>query len=203
MKPTHLIIEEAKEKLSTYLAQLDILTRQEIEAVMGIAGIAHLEKGDFFIQEGKVCSQLVFTVNGMLRSFFTKDDGDEVTYCFTFPNNLMTAYSSFITGNPTEENIQALTKVDLLVLDMENLLPLISSSTNWIRLQQFFAEQQYMALEKRIFSYQKERAQKRYLELIQQQPRLLQHVSLHHLASYLNITPRHLSRIRKEVLALI
>jgi CRP-like cAMP-binding protein len=111
----------------------------------------------------------------------------------------MTAYSSFITGDPTPENIQALIKTQLLVIRKDDITKLKDSSLNWIILEKFFAEQQYIALEERIFSYQKEKAKQRYRDLVKKQPQLLQEVSLQHLATYLNITPRHLSRIRKEV----
>ncbi|MCC8037691.1 MAG: hypothetical protein LIP02_06105 [Bacteroidales bacterium] len=39
----------------------------------------------------------------------------------------------------------------------------------------------------------------RYRKLIAKWPALLQHVSLKQLASYLRITPTHLSRIRKAI----
>ncbi len=186
--------------MKEYFSQIGILSNSEMDVLSELTALTRLRKGDFFIKENQVCSDLVFTVNGMLRSYFTKEDGEEVTYCFTFPQNLMTAYSSFITGNPTAENIQALTDVELLVIKKEDLNELTSSSSNWILLQKFFAEEQYMALEQRIFSYQKDRAKQRYNDLVKQQPKLLQEVSLQHLASFLNITPRHLSRIRKESL---
>ena len=195
-------IQSAQLLMHAYFTQIGILTNSEIEVLTDLTSFYKLNKGEYYIKENRICKDLVFTVNGMLRSYFTKADGEEVTYCFTFPGNLMTAYSSFISGNPTAENIQAITDVALLVIKKEDLNGLTSSSSNWIILQKFFAEQQYMALEQRIFSYQKDRAKQRYNDLVAQQPELLQEVSLQHLASFLNITPRHLSRIRKESLKL-
>lgn len=194
-----LMLEEGRVLLQQYFQEIGILSNQEIEEVLVLTRYGSLSKSEYFISEDRTCHSLVFVIQGMLRSYFTKDDGEEVTYCFTFPQNLMTAYSSFITGEPTAENIQALTETHLLVIRKEDLVKLTASGSNWIRLQKFFAEQQYIALEQRIFSYQKEKAKKRYRDLIKKQPQLLQEVSLQHLASYLNITPRHLSRIRKEI----
>lgn len=192
-------IGKAQLIMREFFQQIGILSNSEIEVLLQLTTLTFLKKGDYYIQEDKICTDLVFTVNGMLRSYFTKEDGEEVTYCFTFPHDLMTAYSSFISGEATSENIQALTDVDLLVIKKEDLLKLTHSSSNWILLQKHFAEQQYMALEQRIFSYQKDKAKQRYADLIKKQPKLLQEVSLQHLASFLNITPRHLSRIRKDI----
>jgi CRP-like cAMP-binding protein len=193
------LLFEGRELLKKLFQEIGILNDYEIKEVLQLTSYTSLSKGSYFITEGKICHDLVFTINGMLRSYFTKDDGEEVTYCFTFPHNLMTAYSSFITGDPTPENIQALIKTQLLVIRKDDITKLKDSSLNWIILEKFFAEQQYIALEERIFSYQKEKAKQRYRDLVKKQPQLLQEVSLQHLATYLNITPRHLSRIRKEV----
>jgi len=61
------------------------------------------------------------------------------------------------------------------------------------------AEQQYIELEKRIFKLQKDNASKRYADLIKHQPEYILKIPLQYLASYLGITQRHLSRIRKEI----
>ncbi len=153
-----LLLEEGRVLLQQYFREIGILSDQEIDEVITLTRYGSLSKGEYFISEDRTCHSLVFVFQGMLRSYFTKDDGEEVTYCFTFPKNLMTAYSSFITGKPTAENIQALTKTHLLVFRKEDLEKLTRSNSNWIRLQKFFAEQQYIALEQRIFAYQKEKA---------------------------------------------
>ncbi|MNY26270.1 hypothetical protein D3C86_1601080 [compost metagenome] len=61
------------------------------------------------------------------------------------------------------------------------------------------AEQQYLELEKRLFLFQKEKAKKRYMDLLENQPDYVQQIPLQYLASYLGITSRHLSRLRREI----
>ncbi|MNL38520.1 hypothetical protein D3C87_1607400 [compost metagenome] len=61
------------------------------------------------------------------------------------------------------------------------------------------AEQQYLELENRLFLFQKEKAKERYIDLLKNQPLYVQQIPLQYLASYLGITPRHLSRLRKEI----
>jgi len=75
---------------------------------------------------------------------------------------------------------------------------LIQQNTNWTYFLKTIAEQQYIELEKRIFQLQKSDAKKRYSDLMSNQPEYIQKISLKHLASYLGISQRHLSRIRKE-----
>lgn len=186
--------------IKEFLKTFNLLTPDEIEQIERLTTTRLLKKNDFFISTGKSCKEVAFINNGILRSFFTPESGEEITYCITFPNTLMTAYSSFITGLPTLENIQAVEDCELLILQKKEIDKLQESSPNWIRFFKIIAEQQYIELEKRLFLFQKEKAKKRYLDLIENQPDYVQQIPLLYLASYLGITPRHLSRLRKEIL---
>ena len=186
--------------MQNLLRSYQLFSEAEIESLGPVLRSRRLEKGDYLIKAGKICTEIAFVQSGLLRSYYTKDDGDEITYCFTFENTLMTAYSSLITGLPSSENIQALVPTELWVLQKRDLDALAQRSINWILLQKHLAEQQYVELEKRIFSYQKEKASERYRDLLLAQPHYLQQIPLQYLASYLGITRRHLSRIRREML---
>ena len=138
-------------------------------------------------------------VSGLFRSFYYSSSEEEVTYCFTFSNSFVSAYSSFLSQTKTAENIQALTDIELLTISRDDIFKLERSSTNWLRFFKFIAEQEYIKMEKRIFILQKESAEKRYQDLIRNQPEYLQVIPLNYLSSYLGITQRYLSRIRKSI----
>ncbi|WP_316802197.1 Crp/Fnr family transcriptional regulator [Pedobacter nototheniae] len=185
--------------MQNYLKSFNILSSSEIELLMAAARPAILKKGDYFITEGKICNDVVFIKSGILRSFYTSRDAEEYTYCITFPNQFMTAYSSFITGLATPENIQAITRVEMLVIKKEVIDELAETSKNGLYFLKTIAEQQYLHLEKRIFMYQKDAAKARYLELFKTHPDYIKQIPVKYLASFLAITPRHLSRLRSEI----
>lgn len=185
--------------IKNYLKSYNILTDDEIEIFMQKTSKRNLKKQDYFIKEGETCKEVAFVLNGIFRSFYISDKAEEITYCITFPNNLMTAYSSFITEQSTVENIQAITDVELLIIPKSTIDDLASKSPNWIKFLKIVAEQQYIELEKRIFQLQKNNAFQRYSDLLNNQPEYIQNIPLQYLASYLGITQRHLSRIRKEI----
>ena len=155
-----------------------------------------INKNDFLIKEGNTAKDVSFIISGVCRSFYYSSSGEEVTYCFTFSNSFITAYSSFITNNKTEENIQALTDIELIVIPKAEIIQLENSSTNWLRVMKTIGEQEFIKLEQRIFMLQKETAEVRYKDLSENHPEYLQLIPLNYLASYLGITQRHLSRIR-------
>lgn len=182
-----------------FLSSFNLLTEAEINELETLLRPVSLQKGEFFIQEGQVAREAAFVESGILRSFYHNSVEEEVTYCFTFANHFLSAYSSYLTEEETVENIQAMTDVQLLTVSREEILRLEETSTNWLKLSKMIAEQEYINMEKRIFLLQKESAEKRYEDLLRHDPALLQHIPLGYLASYLGITQRHLSRLRKSV----
>ncbi|WP_067147121.1 Crp/Fnr family transcriptional regulator [Pseudotamlana agarivorans] len=187
--------EVLKNTLKTY----NILTDDDIDAFIRLAIPKTLQKSDYYIQEGEICNSVCFVLSGLLRSYYMTEKGDDMTYCITFPHNFMSAYSSFLTGQATQENIQAIQTTELLVIPKDHMEKLSQTSSNWIQFQKVIAEQQYIELEKRIFLLQGSNATKRYAELVKNHPSYLQNIPLQYLASYLGVTQRHLSRIRKEL----
>lgn len=185
--------------LIEYLRKFQILSEMEINDFADRVIPVTMDKNDHFIKEGEVCTKAAFLVSGIFRSYYVTDSGEEFTYCFTFPQTLVTAYSSYLTSLPTVENIQAVTAVEMLVISVEELKQIEKKSPNWVHIFKAIAEQQYLELEKRVFQLQSNDALKRYRYLIENNSEYIQKIPLLYLASYLGISQRHLSRIRKEI----
>lgn len=184
------------ERLRTYLRSFQLLSDEEVLAFEGMVSPKRLKKGDFLIKDGQISREAAFIVSGMFRSFYYSSKGEEITYCLTFQRSFITAYSSFITQQPTTENIHALSDVELLCVSREDFMQLEEQSVNWLRLSKILAQDEYMKMEQRIQMLQKENAETRYEHLLQNHPEYLREIPLNYLASYLGITQRHLSRIR-------
>jgi CRP-like cAMP-binding protein len=185
--------------MKQFLKALQILSEEEIQDLEVLLYERTIPKNDFLIQQGQVCNEIVFIKSGILRSFYITSGGEEITNCITFENELMSAYSSFISQSPTNENIQALAVTRLQIINKTDLLNLYNKNINWQEVGRILAEMQYVELEKRIVSFQKKNATQRYQELLKNHPNYIQYIPLKNLASFLGITTRHLSRLRKEV----
>lgn len=188
-----------KNQLLEYLKQYNFFTDSEINEFISLATISTIKKGDFFIKHDEMCTTLSFVNFGIFRSFYYSNNDEEITYCFTFPNTLLVAYSSFITQNKSEENLQALTDSEIISISKKELENLAESNNKWLNFLKIIAEKEYVELEKWIFNHQKSNAQKRYVDLINNYPQFVQQIPLHYIASYLGITQRHLSRIRASI----
>jgi len=188
-----------KESLNNMLKSADILTDSEIASGLKYFEPKSFEKGDILIEAGKVCDWMAFVNSGVLRNFYISTKDEEVTYCLTFPNKVISAFSSFMTQKVTFENIHALTNVELLIIRRNQYYELMDSSINWLKFSRFVAEQSYIEMENRLLTLQMETAKKRYEDLLEFNPDYLQKVPLKYLASFLGITQRHLSRLRKDI----
>lgn len=178
---------------------LEIIDNSALELLDAHVKIRHLKKGEFFIQAGQKCNEIAFVNSGMLRSYYLTESGDDFTYCVCFEHEFMSAYSAYITGNQAVEYIQALVDCELCIIQKSFIEKQAENNHSTSKLMRFFAEQYILDLEHRVFSHQKENAKKRYEYFLKNHPKYLSDIPLQHLASYLGITQRHLSRIRKEV----
>jgi len=185
--------------IEDYFRSFNIFSDSEIRDFAQLFEARKMYKNEFFIQEGSHCKEIAFIVSGIFRSYYISDEGKDMTYCFRFPNQLMASYSSFISDCPSSENMQAITDTELMVLKKDAVDDLVKDDLNWTKFLKMIAEQEYLELEKRFFQLQRDSAAKRYETLLGNQPDYVQKIPLQYLASYLGITQRHLSRIRKEI----
>lgn len=190
---------EQLQQLKSFLLSFTILEEGDINELLASASFRKLSKADYFIREGEICREVAFVISGIFRSYYSSATNDEITYCILFPHILITAYSSYMTGNPSAESIQAISAAELIVIPREKIASLSAENPRWVRFEKMIAEQQYIELERRIFQFQKEKAAERYKDLLSNYPDYIRHIPLQYLASYLGITQRHLSRIRKGI----
>lgn len=176
------------------------LPQEELDQLDDLITFRKLRKGELLLTENQVCNEICFIKKGILRSYFFNHQGDEITNCFAFENEFMASFSSFITQNRAEENIQALADTELQIISREGLEKLYKLGMHWQEIGRKLTEIEYVTLQKRMISFQKLSGAQRYEELYKNHQKYLQLIPLQYLASYLGVTPRHLSRIRKAIL---
>lgn len=161
-----------------------------------------VNKGDFYLQQGKVSNYLAFMVSGAMRVYHLANDKEYTSY-FNFGgrNPFVSSYSSFISRTPSQENIHALDDSELIQIHYDDLQKLYAASPQFEKLGRLIAEYNYTLAVERIYSLQHDTAQQRYIQLLDMYPNLVNAVPHHYIASYLGITPESLSRLRKELAA--
>lgn len=158
-----------------------------------------LSKGTYFVREGEVCNKLAFVSTGLFRSFYINEKGEDVTYCFSKESDMETSFESFISSTPSSLSIIAMEESEFLVIEKDDLNKLLERYLFWNKLSRLLTEAEYLKMTRHAAEIKTESANIKYLNLLKQSPDLLQRVPLHYIASYLGISSRHLTRMRKMI----
>jgi CRP/FNR family transcriptional regulator, anaerobic regulatory protein len=175
------------------------LTLQEEEAFTQVLQVKQYKKKEFLLQEGQVCDKVTFINSGCMRLFYTVE-GVENTVQFFFGDTWYTDYASFLTGQATIENMQALQNCEVVQFKKQDLLNLYEKFPIFDRVGRVMAENAYLSLSRLNQMLTNEEPELRYLNLLKQRPELVQQIPQHYIASYLGIKPESLSRIRKRII---
>ena len=186
--------------LTENINQIVNLTIDEKATIEKAFGTLEISKGDHWIKQGKICDQVAFVVSGKLRNYYIDDAGNEVTCFFVTEDNFISAYTSFLTNTPANENISALEDTVLRVISKKDLEDLSDIVPKMHIFRRVIAENLFITMEKRIVMLQSQSAFERYERMLKENPDIIISVPLQYTASFLGITPQHLSRLRKDLL---
>ena len=157
-----------------------------------------LKKNEFFLTEGQICNFVGFINHGTLIYYKTLENGTEITTDFAFEQDWVTNNLSRLNNSPSKINIKAIEKTELLVLEQDILMDLYNRIPKIERLGRLLMEQAYLRIVQQNMDLQVFAAKERYGNLLNKYPEIFQRVPLYHIANYLGIAPKSLSRIRKD-----
>jgi CRP-like cAMP-binding protein len=186
--------------LSESISQIVGLTIEEKATVEKAFFQIEILKGESWIKQGKICDQVAFVVSGKLRNYYLDEAGNEITCFFVTPELFVSAFSSFLTNTPTHENITALEDTVLRVISKKGLEDLSALVPKMQVFRRVIAENLFILMEKRIAMLQSKSAFERYEKMLKEHPDIILSVPLQYTASFLGVTPQHLSRLRKDLL---
>ena len=173
-------------------------TTEEKEAFVSILKIKRVKKKEFIIHEGQICNEIFFINSGCLRMFYNIN-GEERILDFLIENRWYTDYISFLQEVPTGVNVQALLPSEVVCFNKTDLYQLHDRYHKIERLGRIMAESQFIQLKSFYKMMTNESPEERYINLIKNKPGLVEKVSQKYIASFLQIRPETLSRIRKKI----
>lgn len=184
--------------VAEYVHEIISLNDEEMALIEEAFEECRLSKGELWIKQGKVCDLVAFVVSGKLRNYYIDETGNEVTCFFVSAGNFISSFTSFLTNAPANENISALEDTVLRVIHKKELEDLSGSVPKLQVFRRVIAENLFITMEKRIFMLQSQSAYERYQKMLKENPDIILSVPLQYTASFLGMTPQHLSRLRKE-----
>ena len=156
-------------------------------------------KGSWVLKAGDKASQVAFVLSGALREYYTLSDGTERTRSFALAGDWAGSLSDLLQQTASQTWVAAEADSILLCVEWHLLRPLTEQYMGWMRLSRQIAEDIYLKKVEREYELLALDANARYVRALARWPELEQWFSQKDIASYIGITPVHLSRLRRDL----
>lgn len=169
------------------------LSEEALEMLLRETEQVRFRKGEQVLTEGGRVDAVYFVKEGFARVYLLRD-GKDMTLWFTGAGEMLAGSS----GTVSALNAEVMEDSVLLKIGARRLEELFSRSLELANWGRKLAEYYLAEYEHYFIWYSGTEARTQYERLMREYPDLMQRVPLKHIASYLQITPQSLSRIRAK-----
>ncbi len=166
-----------------------------IETLANILVPFKVSKGEKLMKEGEVCRYMYYVEKGMVRQFYYKS-GRDVTEHFSYEGRIVICIESFLKQNPSRLMVEALENSMLYGIPHDRLMQLMETNKEMERLYRKILEHALISSQEHADSQRFENATERYMRLLKTKPEIVLRAPMVHVASFLQMTPETLSRVR-------
>ncbi len=175
------------------------MTFDELDQLEKMLIPKYFRKGEFIIKEGDICTGPLWIASGLVREFYIKN-GKEMTEHLATEQSIVMSIESMFYEKPSLLQIEALENTVVYELPKEQLEIVAIHSVNIQILYRKILEESLITCQRHADLVRFESAADRYKRLMNEKPELFLRVPLTHIASFLQMTPETLSRVRATVI---
>ena len=190
--PKRDIARELARKYST-------MTHDELDILEGILEPVKYGKGEMILAEGEVCRGISYIEKGLVRQFYNKN-GKEVTEHLGVDHTIFMCIESLFKEEPSRLQVEALEATLFYILPKSKLEAAAIRNVNIQMLYRKILEESLIQSQVHADLMRFETAPNKYKRLCELSPQVVLRAPLTYIASYLQMTPETLSRIRSGVL---
>jgi CRP-like cAMP-binding protein len=158
-------------------------------------------KGDQLEREGNPARWLAFVTEGCFKyvTHGFSDDKEHITW-FSFEGEFVVDYPTFLYDRPSQTTIEAMMPSRVFRVTGQQLEQFFEQDKETMKLRAIIAEHILFQFRSRYLDLHCATVRERYDLLMQRCPGIVEYLDLQDIASFLNVTPQMLSRIRKDLL---
>ena len=175
------------------------MTHEELDMLESILVPMKFQKNEMILAEGQICTNIYWVAKGLIRQFYYKN-GKELTEYMAAENHICMCIESLFKEEPTRLQMMAIEPTILFALPKDALEQASIKSVNIQMLYRKILEESLILSQVHADMLRFETAQDRYVKLVKSQPQLVRRAPLVFIASYLQMTPETLSRVRTSAL---
>lgn len=194
-------MENIYDQAAKYITDRIEVTEDELTIILSYFKPMKARKNQILISQGQTSQRTFFIGKGCIRIYFITEQGHEATRYFAFENDIAAALISFITHKPSPEYIQSVEHADLLYIEQDDFFYLLEIIPAWEKFYRSFLEKAYVNNTNRLMSFLTMNATERYTRLLDEYPDVIKRLSNKMVATYLNLSPETLSRLKTRLQA--
>lgn len=175
------------------------MTHDELDVLESILVPIKYAKGEIALSEGEICKNLLYIDKGLMRQFYFKH-GKEVTEHLAQDHTIVMCIESLFKEEPTKLQIEAIEPTVVYALPKAELEKVAMHNVNIQILYRKILEESLIMSQVHADLVRFETAQDRYKKLCKLMPQVVLRAPLVYIASYLQMTPETLSRVRASTL---
>ena len=175
------------------------MTHEELDILESVLVPKKYAKNEMILKDGEVCENIYWIVKGLVRQFYYKN-GKELTEYMATENSIVMCIESLFREKPSQLQIKALEPTIIIAMPKNDLEAVAMKSVNIQILFRKILEESLILSQHHADMLRFESAQDRYQKLVKNQPQLVLRAPLVYIASYLQMTPETLSRVRTAAL---
>ena len=175
------------------------MTHDELDVLESILVPIKYAKGEIALSEGEICKNLLYIDKGLMRQFYFKH-GKEVTEHLAQDHTIVMCIESLFKEEPTQLQIEAIEPTVVYALPKADLERVAMHNVNIQILYRKILEESLIMSQVHADLVRFETAQDRYKKLCKLMPQVVLRAPLVYIASYLQMTPETLSRVRASTL---
>lgn len=156
------------------------------------------DKNDYFIERGQVGRYIGFVKSGTLKYVAYGADGSESVVGLEFAGEFVADFPFSLYGKKSRVSIVAVTPCEIYCASAKEIGTLMESNAELYRVIAESSMALFDTTYNRYIDLYIKSAKERYDELVEKHEDIFEIFSLKDIASFLNITPTHLSRLRKS-----
>lgn len=187
------------EEIKKAIQQMISISEEELKQFTNLCYGKNFKKKAILSDDEKFIDEVYFINKGIIRVKITDIEGREHTTHFAIENQFIADYNAFLTGNKSKYQLQALEDTKVTVLPKNAIRWGYENLKEGEKLGRLIAEFYFIYLDTRIQHLYTLTPKARYDLMDDIFPDIHNRVPQHMIASYLGITPVHLSRIKKEI----
>ena len=194
------IVSANKRDIARELARrYSTMTHDELDILESILVSQKYAKGEMILKEGEICRQFLYIDKGLVRQFYFKH-GKEVTEHLGQEQTIVMCIESLFKEEPTKLQVEALEPTTVYALPKADLERVAMHNVNIQILYRKILEESLIISQIHADLVRFETAQDRYKKLCNLCPQVVLRAPLVYIASYLQMTPETLSRVRASTL---